>query len=68
MRGVVVRQLAKLAGFAGRATKDVVNRNPALSPYRDGYVKALQPPSPAERGATTVRVNMAVRQKQTVSK
>lgn len=64
MRDVVLRQLVQLSGFAGRATRDVVARNPGLRPWRDEAVKSLQ--GPRETGVPTVRVNMAVRQKQTI--
>ena len=65
MRTIVVRQLMKLSNFASKATQDVVARNPKLRPYRDEAAKSLN--GPKQMGVPTVRVNMAVRQKQTVS-
>lgn len=62
MRSIVVGQLMKLSSFASRATQDIVARNPSLKPYRDGASKALQ--GPPESKLPTVRLNMAVRQKQ----
>ena len=64
MQTIVVKQLMKLSSFAGRATQDIVTRNPKLRPYRDGMTKAVQ--GPEENKVPTVRVNMAVRQKQVV--
>lgn len=62
MRTIVVGQLMKLSSFASRATQDIVTRNPTLKPYREGASKALQ--GPPESKVPTVRLNMAVRQKQ----
>lgn len=64
MRDVVIRQLMKLSSFASNATQDVVARNPKLRPFRDETVRVLQ--GPKESGTPTVRVNMAVRQKQAI--
>ena len=61
MRSIVVRQLMKLSSFASKATQDVVARNPTLRPYRDEAARSLRQP---ETKVPTVRVNMAVRQKQ----
>lgn len=65
MRTIVVGQLMKLSKFAAGATQDVVIRNPNLSPYRDGAVRSLS--EPKATGVPTMRVNMAVRQKQAVN-
>lgn len=62
MRTIVVGQLMKLSSFASRATQDIVTRNPTLKPYREGASKALQ--GPPESKVPTVKLNMAVRQKQ----
>ncbi len=62
MRNIVLGQLTKLSSFASRATQDVVARNPRLRPLRDETIKSLN--GPAEHKVPTVRVNMAVRQKQ----
>lgn len=64
MRDVVLGQLGKLSRFAGTATRDVVARNPGLKPVREEAVEALQGTKDEGRGTPTVRVNMAVRQKQ----
>lgn len=64
MQAIVLGQVTKLSSFAGKATQDVVARNPGLRPFRDGAVKSLQ--GPKEQKVPTVRVNMAVRQKSTV--
>lgn len=62
MRSIVVGQLMKLSKFASSATQDIVIRNPRLRPYREEAAKALSGPPKAK--TPTVRVNMAVRQKQ----
>jgi hypothetical protein len=62
IRSIVVGQLMKLSSFASKATQDVVTRNPKLRPYRDEVSKSLQ--GPPQTKTPTVRVNMAVRQKQ----
>jgi hypothetical protein len=65
MRNIVFGQLMKLSTFASKATQDIVARNPKLRPFRDETIKSLQGPS--ESKVPTVRVNMAVRQKQATS-
>jgi hypothetical protein len=62
IRSIVVGQLMKLSSFASKATQDVVTRNPKLRPYRDEVSKSLQ--GPPKTKTPTVRVNMAVRQRQ----
>ena len=62
MRSIVIGQLMKLSSFASRATQDVVTRNPKLRPYRDDVSRSLQ--GAPKSKTPTVRVNMAVRQKQ----
>ena len=64
MRTIVVGQLMKLTKFASKATQDIVARNPKLRPYREEAAKGLQ--GPRKTSTPTVRVNMAVRQKQAV--
>ncbi|KAK3709372.1 hypothetical protein LTR37_010933 [Vermiconidia calcicola] len=66
MQTIVIKQLMTLSSFASNATQDVVARNPKLRPFRDGAVKSLQEPSDAKM--PTVKVNMAIRQKQTIGK
>ena len=66
MRTIVVRQLMKLSTFASKATQDVIARNPVLRPYKDEAAKSLQ--GRTESPVPTIRVNMAVRQKQTVGR
>ncbi|KAH9819350.1 hypothetical protein Tdes44962_MAKER05296 [Teratosphaeria destructans] len=61
MRDIVMNNMVKLAGFAGRSVRDIVTRNPQLKPYRDGAVKSLR--GPPDKKIPTVRLNMAVRQK-----
>lgn len=63
MRDVVLAQLGKLSRFAGRATGDVVARNPGLRPVREEVGRALKESEEKSKGTPTVRVNMAVRQK-----
>jgi hypothetical protein len=65
MRNIVFGQLMKLSTFASKATQDIVARNPKLRPFRDETIKSLQ--SPPNSKVPTVRVNMAVRQKQATS-
>ena len=62
MRTIVVGQLMKLSSFASRATQDGVTRHPSLRTYREGAAKAIQ--GPPESKVPTVRLNMAVRQRQ----
>lgn len=64
MRDVVIKQLMKLSTFASNATQDVVARNPKLRPFTEEAAKSLQ--GPKQTGTPTVRVNMAVRQKQAI--
>lgn len=64
MRDVVIKQLMKLSSFASSATQDVVARNPKLRPFTEEAAKSLK--GPRETGMPTVRVNMAVRQKQAI--
>jgi hypothetical protein len=64
MQRIVLGQLLKLSSFASKATQDVVARNPKLRPFRDETIKSLN--GPPETKVPTLRVNMAVRQKQAV--
>lgn len=64
MRDVVIKQLLKLSSFASNATQDVVARNPKLRPFTEEAARSLR--GPRETGTPTVRVNMAVRQKQAI--
>lgn len=64
MHSIIIKSLVKLSAFAGRATQDIVARNPKLRPYRDGVAKSLRPPP--EPKVPTVKVNMVVNQKQAV--
>ena len=65
MRTIVLKQLMKLSNFASNATQDVVARNPKLRPYREEAARSLR--GPPESKVPTVRVNMAVRQKQAIN-
>ncbi|KAF2768107.1 hypothetical protein EJ03DRAFT_137022 [Teratosphaeria nubilosa] len=65
MRDIVLMNVVKLSGFAGRSVRDIVTRNPQLKPYQDGAVKSLQ--GPPDKKIPTVRLNMAVRQKSSAS-
>ena len=62
MRSIVVSQLIRLSTFASRATQDVIARNPSLRPCRGGPVEPTH--GSTDWKVPTVRLNMAVRQKQ----
>ena len=64
MRDVVIKQLLKLSSFASNATQDVVARNPKLRPFQDEIVRSVR--GSVTTGTPTIKVNMAVRQKQTM--
>jgi hypothetical protein len=64
-RDIVINSFLKLSGFVSRSAQDVVTRNPKLTTYRDGATESLQ--GPPTRKVPTIRVNMAVRQKQSAA-
>ncbi|CAK3907317.1 Hypothetical predicted protein [Lecanosticta acicola] len=64
IHNIIVDSLMKLAQFTGRATQDIIARNPKLRPYREGAARALRPPP--EPKVPTVKLNMVMNHKQTV--
>lgn len=66
MHTIIIRSLMKLSEFTSRATQDIVARNPKLRPYRDGAAKALRPQPEPKPKVPTVKLNMAINQKQAV--
>lgn len=66
MHTIIISSLVKLSEFTGRATQDIIARNPKLRPYRDGAARAVRPQPELKPKVPTVKLNMSINHKQAV--